>query len=1320
VKLLSDYTLFPGPTFNVQANAGGFGEGGILAQLSRNWRDRQNGSKKLGLVNPVDYEISPVRAFFNCGPRGGVATTTGTDLQRYTHYSCLAGRNNFAVLFPQIGPNENSISGFGRSVEVLGGKDQNAIALFNNSFNLQGEAFVRPDSTIQGFNPLMYQAQGKVHDRIRGTHLWEVEADGFHNRSASGSTAPSLTAATSSVVITGLKVTRAAISETLALSGHTAPTGGSRVQSDLNRDGYADIAVGSAVSSSDSKASLQIFFGNAASDFAYSYALSSANPSDLGANCSLLRYSTFPEGGTSSLSSARPESVPNLTAFSTYLAKVSSKKEGDESTTADLVAEHPIVYGNSPGFFYAVYAMNNGSAASNLDYFNRPSVPASYPETPLRCKPQLRKFLYPVDNLSASDLDYDGMTDLVAGFSTENTSQGKVSVFYGAPGGAGLGNEQPLTLSEVGARLGSSLTSVNWRFIVPKVALGDLEYNEGMRRDLWVGAAGYRSGEGAIYNFSKSGLGTSQVSSSPALPAFTDSSNSPNNLNTEFSKIIGDLNGDAYDDYVVPVKRMDSTGDTYFDLLIHFGSRFGPISNSFCRQKFAEIKTQPGGSQGIATTDCLGSSSAVAAYLNDTPIRLPQYVERATGLGANSLFYSFPAGDVNQDGMDDVVFFDTNNTRIYLYFGSESGLVNGQPIPGVSSNRSPQLVTSQISIPLGSWAWQYDWQSGYYSRPIVNGDFNNDGHQDIAIGVPTLDSPRLKAGVTGGAPWVCTNGATPNTSETSYCANTPGPAFDDHGGVVVLYGGTGGYQTPDSGDLGLNLSPSCDSFGNACTYSSQPALVDVYGSLGDSGDPSAPYKLNPEVSWNSSTYGAGTACAQGTAAGMRSCSGRGSIIRNPTFYNFNRAFYSLSNMRFGASLTTGDFNDDGIVDLAVGAPDFSLVGVSSNPAAFAGKVTENLGGTTLSPDQRGKGTVFLYYGSSGGIVAPPGDYMLGDKALGLSGGLADPSRAVFQINPRSYTNAIAGTLAPELDLTATAMSCQSDDPNTVTNESTPCRKFGMSIASGDFNGDGKADLASVSLNGQLYVYYGPICQTDNAPNVLNTTAYASANRNRTRYFGATHVAADCKRLNLNQSATTLENGFAATAITNPTTKLHPQMITMNGVGTASRFGSVLMSRMPGDGGNINGDLGANGSPTQGTSDLIIGSGAMSDPDVTTSGGKVTGMSYVLFGHKYAMGQVETGSTLKTQPGLYVGSPTYNLSIVSMDDGNGGLNFQYQTVKLKPYESDGSVTGFFLTVPSMGDLNGDGTGDLLIPSTDFRLGADGQTSVISGGGFQLIY
>jgi hypothetical protein len=278
----------------------------------------------------------------------------------------------------------------------------------------------------------------------------------------------------------------------------------------------------------------------------------------------------------------------------------------------------------------------------------------------------------------------------------------------------------------------------------------------------------------------------------------------------------------------------------------------------------------------------------------------------------------------------------------------------------------------------------------------------------------------------------------------------------------------------------------------------------------------------------------------------------------------------------------------------------------------------------------------------------------------------------------------------------------------------------MSIASGDFNGDGKADLASVSLNGQLYVYYGPICQTDNAPNVLNTTAYASTNRNRTRYFDATHDAADCKRLNLNQSATTLENGFAATAITNPTTKLHPQMITMNGVGTASRFGSVLMSRMPGDGGNINGDLGANGSPTQGTSDLIIGSGAMSDPDVTTSGGKVTGMSYVLFGHKYAMGQMETGSTLKTQPGLYVGSPTYNLSIVSMDDGNGGLNFQYQTVKLKPYESDGSVTGFFLTVPSMGDLNGDGTGDLLIPSTDFRLGADGQTSVISGGGFKLIY
>jgi hypothetical protein len=88
--------------------------------------------------------------------------------------------------------------------------------------------------------------------------------------------------------------------------------------------------------------------------------------------------------------------------------------------------------------------------------------------------------------------------------------------------------------------------------------------------------------------------------------------------------------------------------------------------------------------------------------------------------------------------------------------------------------------------------------------------------------------------------------------------------------------------------------------------------------------------------------------------------------------------------------------------------------------------------------------------------------------------------------------------------------------------------------------------------------------------------------------------------------------------------------------------------------------------------------------------------------------------MTTTPGLYVKSPSYNMKLISTSNGN----FYRSPLILRPYETDGSVAKFFELSPSIGDLNGDLTGDLLMPTEDLHVGADQSTKVIKGGGFKL--
>ena len=281
------------------------------------------------------------------------------------------------------------------------------------------------------------------------------------------------------------------------------------------------------------------------------------------------------------------------------------------------------------------------------------------------------------------------------------------------------------------------------------------------------------------------------------------------------------------------------------------------------------------------------------------------------------------------------------------------------------------------------------------------------------------------------------------------------------------------------------------------------------------------------------------------------------------------------------------------------------------------------------------------------------------------------------------------------------------DGNSNTGQMKSSRFFGMSVSPGDFNGDALADIAVASQRGQIYVFYGPLCQTDNVPNVWSQSTFMK--HNEAPAFSSVPLGnrGNCVVPKFNGAGTAVPLEVASGKV------LNPQLIELGGAQDTQAYGSTLLSAMPGKGGNLNGDPGlVAGDAIVGTSDLIIGSHRASDSNVPVPSNRVTGMGYVLFGH------AANSAALNSKPGLFVGPASYNGNIISQTVGAETF-FQYSPITLRPYEPDGSVSGFFHFYPTLGDLNGDRTGDLVIPTTNLNFGADRTTPVIDGGGFKIV-
>lgn len=1290
----SNLTLYPNGATNLPV-----APAYIEDLLSMNLHDRQNGSPYLTTKLPITTDNAPVSAFYNCGNRGGPRTPLNG---KYKHISCLAGRNNFSVIYPTLSPGGPAVSRFGANLAIGGTKEQNAVALYQLGSNVSASAYksVTPTGANSNLLPL---SQGNTHERIRGSSLWELGVRGLNAPGAKDAVcettidprnAPFFVPGNCSSSYSG-RLARSIVEESYSFPSTTwNPAPNALPLTDINKDGYADVVV---------SANSQVFtyFGNYAADFSYQ-----GNSFSTSATCNINRSTTNLTGYA--FTTSRPASTPS--PYSTFFSRASILTPPAYTITG----QYPQYVLPPTGQYSRLSYLDDTGETSGGSTFNYgyQSINRAAPNTSFAasiCLPQVKTYSVTPTAIAVADLNADGIVDLAIGFSGANASSGQQVISLAGQNATGIALDMTYTISAPSAKLGSSVAATNWKFV-----------DETSRRDVASGAVGYGNGAGALYTFSGSGSATINPVYSYQ---FTEDSNTPSALGLERSRIIGDINGDGYDDLFVPVKRFGAGGSIFYDAIIYYGSSFGPVTYSFCMSKASTMKSFGGGA--VSSSECLGSTLSQAVLLNSAQIRLPQYIPRPTGAGPYWAKAVFPAGDVNRDGYQDVISLDGAVQddvgagglagSLYLFFGSSSGFINGPPVLGTSTNQSPQLVTAnQEFVGAGSnsaGAGKSSWSNISSAQgvthetayPIVHGDFNGDGFEDLALGAPGGTSPATSE---NSGFWTCS--AADSSYRPGYCPNpllppaNPPPFFTSSipsqgvgnvGYVMIFYGGSGGYQTPINPSTGVpaefdSIKSKCFNNYSSCTYSatagpSLPSISLVYGSLAfDTGTNS--YSLDTTK----------TACDSGSGIGNSAYACKASLIRAPIFSDSAKGGnWDFPRDGFGNTLEVADINHDGIDDLIVGQPkaDFTaLLNLQTGNAAVYGP-SSLYGGNV---DTYGHGTTYIYYGAKGaGVVAPNANGMLGDAGLGVMNTSVDAraGAAVFQIYPY-----LANPLPP-LDVTEAG------------------RGFGTGMSAGDFNGDGYDDLAVASGNSQIYVYYGPICQADNTK--LNWQV-VHANVNIAKEYDALMLdpppnPSTCTLLNLNGNFP----GNTVTQISNVsgfTKTLHPQMISMPGSSRASAMGSTLLSARPSrsvastvvlkNTGNINGD-------PEGTSDLVIGTSFMNDPNVFATN---TGLAYILSGHKtFSAGE------MPTTPGLYVSaSATYNGNIISQVI-NGTTYYYYTPIILKPHAADGSIGSFFLYKASLGDLNGDGTADLMMPTKKIPYGANG-TTVIDGGGFKLFY